>query len=230
MIIQKRTDVMRLYIPAVLLGLALAAPAYSQPIPISQASIPTTVTPAARTTISRADRINVTVFREPDLSVTDVLVDDSGTVALPLIGSVNAGGRSIEAVAADIENKLRPYLRNPQVAVVVKQSATKHITVAGSVMEPGRFEVEGPITLLQAIALARGPSQVASLDQALIFRTQGQQKTAARFDLRQIERGKAEDPAVLPGDTVAIGSSKFKTAWRDTILTLRSFNIFRLVP
>ena len=164
------------------------------------------------------------------MSVTDVLVDDSGTVALPLIGSVNAGGRSIEAVASDIENKLRPYLRNPQVAVVVKQSATKHITVAGSVMEPGRFEVEGPITLLQAIALARGPSQVASLDQALIFRTQGQQKTAARFDLRQIERGKAEDPAVMPGDTVAIGSSKFKTAWRDTILTLRSFNIFRLVP
>jgi polysaccharide export outer membrane protein len=97
-------------------------------------------------------------------------------------------------------------------------------------MEPGRFEVEGPITLLQAIALARGPSQVASLDQALIFRTQGQQKTAARFDLRQIERGKAEDPAVMPGDTVAIGSSKFRTAWRDTILTLRSFNIFRLVP
>jgi polysaccharide export outer membrane protein len=221
---------MRLYFPAVLLGLAVAQPVAAQPIPITQTSIPTTATSQGRTTIARADRLNVTVFREPDLSVTDVLVDDSGTVALPLIGSVNAGGRSIEAVAADIENKLRPYLRNPQVAVVVKQSATKHITVAGSVMEPGRFEVEGPITLLQAIALARGPSQVASLDQALIFRTQGVQKTAARFDLRQIERGKAEDPQVLPGDTVAIGSSKFKTAWRDTILTLRSFNIFRLVP
>ena len=221
---------MRLYITAVLLGLAIAAPVAAEPIPLNQASVPSTVTSTARTTITRADRINVTVFREPDLSVTDVLVDDSGTVALPLIGSVNAGGRSIEAVAADIENKLRPYLRNPQVAVVVKQSATKHITVAGSVMEPGRFEVEGPITLLQAIALARGPSQVASLDQALIFRSQGAQKTAARFDLRQIERGKAEDPQVLPGDTVAIGSSKFKTAWRDTILTLRSFNIFRLVP
>ncbi len=221
---------MRLYFPAILVGLAIAAPAAAQPIPVTQASVPTTVTSSARTTISRADRLSVTVFREPDLSVTDVLVDDSGTVALPLIGSVNAGGRSIEAVAADIENKLRPYLRNPQVAVVVKQSATKHITVAGSVMEPGRFEVEGPVTLLQAIALARGPSQVAALDQALIFRTQGTQKTAARFDLRQIERGKAEDPQVLPGDTVAIGSSKFKTAWRDTILTLRSFNIFRLVP
>ena len=229
MINQKGTDVMRLYV-SIVLGLAIATPVAAEPIPLTQASVPTTAVSTARTTIARADRINVTVFREPDLSVTDVLVDDSGTVALPLIGSVNAGGRSIEAVASDIENKLRPYLRNPQVAVVVKQSATKHITVAGSVMEPGRFEVEGPITLLQAIALARGPSQVASLDQALIFRTQGQQKTAARFDLRQIERGKAEDPAVMPGDTVAIGSSKFKTAWRDTILTLRSFNIFRLVP
>ena len=221
---------MRFYLYAAVLGMALAAPAGAQQFSAINASVPATPKAQAPTTVSPADRINVTVFREPDLSVQDVLVDESGMVALPLIGSVNAGGRSIEALATDIETKLRPYLRNPQVAVVVKQSANKYISVAGSVMEPGRFQVEGPITLLQAIALARGPSQVASLDQALIFRTQGQQKTAARFDLRQIERGKAEDPAVLPGDTIAIGSSKFKTAWRDTVLTLRSFNIFRLVP
>lgn len=221
---------MRFYLYAAVLGIALAAPAGAQQFSTIQASTPAVPRAQTPTTVSPADRINVTVFREPDLSVQDVLVDESGMVALPLIGSVNAGGRSIDALATDIETKLRPYLRNPQVAVVVKQSANKYISVAGSVMEPGRFQIEGPITLLQAIALARGPSQVASLDQALIFRTQGQQKTAARFDLRQIERGKAEDPAVLPGDTIAIGSSKFKTAWRDTVLTLRSFNIFRLVP
>jgi len=223
---------MRFHLYAAALSIALASPAVAQQFSVvpASASVPAPARSQAVTTISTADRINVTVFREPDLSVQDVLVDDSGMVALPLIGSVNAGGRSSDAVAADIENKLRPYLRNPQVAVVVKQAANKYISVAGSVMEPGRFQVEGPITLLQAIALARGPSQVASLDQALIMRTNGTQKTAARFDLRQIERGQAEDPEVLPGDTVAIGSSKFKTAWRDTILTLRSFNIFRLVP
>lgn len=223
---------MRFYLYAAVLVSTLATPAGAQQfatIPTA-ASTPATSVGQARTTISSNDRINVTVFREPDLTVQDVLVDESGIVALPLVGSISAGGKSTDALARDIENKLRTYLRNPQVAVVVKQSANKYISVAGSVMEPGRFQVEGPITLLQAIALARGPSQVASMDQALIFRTQGTQKTAARFDLAQIERGKAEDPLVLPGDTVAIGSSKFKTAWRDTILTLRSFNIFRLVP
>jgi polysaccharide export outer membrane protein len=157
-------------------------------------------------------------------------VDDKGTIAIPLVGSVYGGGKSAEAVSEDIESRLARFLKDPQVAVAVKQTAAKHITGAGSVMEPGRFQVEGPITLLQAVALARGPSQVASLDQALIMRMQGGKKTAARFDLKQIERGRAEDPEVLPGDTVAIGSSKFKTAWRDTIMTVRSFNIFRLIP
>jgi polysaccharide export outer membrane protein len=92
------------------------------------------------------------------------------------------------------------------------------------------FPVEGRVTLLQAIALAKGPSQVADLDTTLIFRTQNGQKSAAKFDIGAIARGKAPDPEVLPGDTIAVGASGFKTAWRDTLLTLRSFNIFAFVP
>jgi polysaccharide export outer membrane protein len=97
-------------------------------------------------------------------------------------------------------------------------------------MEPGVFPVEGRVTLLQAVALAKGPSQVADLDTTLIFRTQNGQKTVAKFDIGAIAKGKAEDPEVLPGDTIAIGSSGLKTAWRDILLTLRSFNVFAMVP
>ena len=104
------------------------------------------------------------------------------------------------------------------------------MTVASSVTQPGVYPMEGRTTLLQAVALAQGPSQVASMDQTLIFRTVNGQRTAARFDLDKIARGKDADPEVLPGDTIAIGSSKFKTAWRDIMLTMRSFNVFALVP
>jgi len=186
--------------------------------------------PRTNATITPLDRLQVTVFREPELSVEDVLVDEGGKVLLPLVGPISAAGKSTETLAAEITGKLRQYIREPQVSVAVKQAASRRITVAGSVVQPGVYPLEGRATLLQAIALARGPSQVASLNQTLIFRTVNGQRTAARFDLDAIARGKVEDPEVLPGDTIAIGSSKFKTAWRDIVTSLRSFNIFNVIP
>ena len=186
--------------------------------------------PRAGATITPLDRLQVTVFREPELSVEDVQVDEGGRVLLPLVGPLTAAGKSTEALAAEVTNKLREFIREPQVSVSVKQAAVRRVTVAGSVVQPGVYPLEGRTTLLQAVALAQGPSQVASLDQTLIFRTVNGQRTAARFDLGKIAKGKDADPEVLPGDTVAIGSSKFKTAWRDIVLTMRSFNIFNLVP
>jgi polysaccharide export outer membrane protein len=186
--------------------------------------------PRAGATITPLDRLQVTVFREPELSVEDVLVDEGGRVLLPLVGPLTAAGKSTEALAAEVTAKLREYIKEPQVSVSVKQAASRRVTVAGSVVQPGVYNLEGRTTLLQAVALAQGPSQVASLDQTLIFRTINGQRTAARFDLGKIAKGKDADPEVLPGDTVAIGSSKLKTAWRDIVLTMRSFNIFALVP
>jgi polysaccharide biosynthesis/export protein len=186
--------------------------------------------PRANATITPLDRLQVTVFREPDLSVEDVQVDEGGKVLLPLFGPMNAAGKSTETLAAEVAAKLREYIREPQVSVSVKQAAVRRVTVAGSVVQPGVYPLEGRTTLLQAVALAQGPSQVASLDQTMIFRTINGQRTAARFNLDKIAKGKDADPEVLPGDTIAIGSSKFKTAWRDIVLTMRSFNIFNLVP
>ncbi len=221
--------------------IAIALAALLAPTAASQASSPggqprivapgvDTQAPRAGAAITPLDRLQVTVFREPDLSVEDVLVDEGGRVLLPLVGPLTAAGKSTEALASEITGKLRQYIRNPEVSVSVKQAASRRVTVAGSVVQPGVYPLEGRTTLLQAVALAQGPSQVASLNQTLIFRTVNGQRTAARFDLDAIARGKDTDPEVLPGDTIAIGSSKFKTAWRDIVLTMRSFNVFNLVP
>src|SRR5688572_11397203 len=118
--------------------------------------------------ITPLDRLQVTVFREPELSVADVQVDEGGRVLLPLVGALTAAGKSSEVLASEITSKLRKYIREPQVAVSIKQTATRRVTVAGSVVEPGVYPLEGRTTLLQAVALAKGPSQVASLNQTLI--------------------------------------------------------------
>ena len=225
---------MRKHLILVLTTMILAAPALApaQSVgavqPIVQAFDLTG--PRADAAITPLDRLQVSVFREPELSVEDVPVDESGHIALPLVGTVMAAGKSTDVLAGEITSKLGQYLKRPEVSVLVKQAASRRVTVTGSVVQPGVYPLEGRLTLLQAVALARGPSQVASLDQALIFRLKNGQRTAARFNLDTIAKGKSPDPEVISGDTVAIGSSKMKTAWRDVVLSLRSFNIFSLIP
>lgn len=216
---------------AALIGLGSAASSSEGASPIQPAMTGIdTQTPRADAPIVPLDHLSITVFREPDLSVEDVMVDETGHVDLPLVGPFMAAGKTANSLSADIASKLRQYLTQPEVAVALKQAAIRQVTVTGSVIQPGVYPIDGRVTLLQAVALARGPSQVASMNQAFIFRTSNGQRTAARFDLDAIAKGKQTDPEVVPGDTVTLGSSGFKTAWRDVLDTVRSFSIWRVLP
>lgn len=189
-----------------------------------------TSAPIPETSIAPLDHLDIAVFREPDLSMQDVTVDESGHVALPLVGDLQAAGKSTQALSQEIVGRLQQYLKEPQVAVTMKQAASRKVTVAGSVMQPGVYPIDGRLTLLQAVALARGPSEVASLDQTYIFRTRNGQRSVARFDLNSIAKGKVSDPEVISGDTVSIGNSGLKTAWRDVLRTVSAFSIWRILP
>lgn len=178
--------------------------------------------------IGAQDKINITVFQEPDLSLPDVKVDSSGNVLLPLIGSVTAAGLTTTELSEEIAKRLGSrYLIDPQVSVIVSSSVAQKVTVEGAVTTPGVYEVRGQTTLLEALAMAKGPSQVADLDQVVIFRTVAGQRMAARFDLRDIRRGRTPDPEILGNDTVVVGSSGLKAAWRDAITAIPVLSIFR---
>lgn len=226
--------VMRKSVIAIIAALAAIAPAASVAQSVGPvAPINTAIdTQAPRTdaAITPLDHLDVSVFREPDLSVEDVTVDESGHLELPLIGGIQAAGKSTDQLSSEITAKLREYVKSPQVAVTLKQAASRKVTVTGSVVQPGVYPIEGRLTLLQAVALARGPSQVASMNEAFIFRTRDGKRMAAKYNLGAIAEGKANDPEVISGDTVTLGSSSMKTAWRDILQTVNSFNIFRVLP
>ena len=76
--------------------------------------------------------------------------------------------------------------------------------------EPGLFPIEGRIGLIQAVALAHGPTRLASLGQVVVVRTVEGQRQAATFDLGAIRKGEAPDPEILPGDLVIVGLSRAK--------------------
>lgn len=166
--------------------------------------------------IGPLDELSITVFREPDLSLDEVPVDASGNIIFPLIGQLFVAGKTSTEISDMIRTRLgERFLVDPQVSVIVKSSVSQKVTVEGQVTEPGVFELQGQTTLLQALAMAKGPTRVAKLDQVIIFREMDGQRYAAMFNVDDIRKGRAADPQILGNDTVVIGLSGAKALYRD---------------
>jgi polysaccharide biosynthesis/export protein len=177
--------------------------------------------------IGRLDKINITVFQVDELTQKDVQVDSSGRILLPLIGSAEAAGRTTSELSAEIATRLSErYLQNPQVSVTVSESVSQQVTVEGSVVQSGVYEIRGQTTLIQAIAMARGTDRVASLDDVVIFRRINGERMAAVFNLDAIRRGKADDPEIKGNDVVVVGISNLKAGFREVIGALPAAAIF----
>lgn len=188
---------------------------------------PTVLTLEQDYRIAPLDTLTVKVFKMPDLS-GDYEVDLTGEIAMPLIGSV----RAVDLTTAELDNKLtakfgEKYLRNPDISVGVKSSTRRNVTVDGAVNKVGTFGVNGPMTLLQAVAQAGGPTPDANPRRVAIFRQIGGQRQAAAFDLTSIRRGEAPDPAVYPGDIIIVDGSAIKALQKQILNTLPILSIFR---
>jgi len=179
--------------------------------------------------IGAQDLLEISVFQVADLNCT-VRVNSGGQISLPLIGEVQAGGKTVQEVEKDIAAKLAAgYLQNPQVSVFVKEFTSQRVTVEGAVMKPGIFPLTGRTTLLQAIAMAEGAGPLANLQGIVIFRTVDGKKMAARFDLKAIRAGRAPDPEVYGDDIVSVDQSGSKTAFRRIIEALPLVSVFTLL-
>jgi polysaccharide export outer membrane protein len=174
------------------------------------------------------DKISVAVVGEPDLSVSEIEVDAAGQIVLPVIGLIEAGGKTTQQLSADIATKLgKEYLRHPQVSVLIKEAVSQRVTVSGAVNEAGVFALRGPTTLMQAVAMAKGVDiHIANARRVAIFRTVNQQRTGAYFDFKSIETGKAQDPAIYGGDIIVVEGSQGKQFWRELVNTLPGLGVF----
>jgi polysaccharide export outer membrane protein len=177
--------------------------------------------------IGPGDTLSINTFQERDLTLDHVEVDASGNILLPLIGSVHAAGLSSGALASEIQTRLaKRYLRDPQVSVLVASAVSQKVTVEGSVTQAGVFELKGEVTLLQALALAKGPNRTARLGRVVIFRTIDNQRQFAVFDINQIRRGVMPDPQILGNDVVVVPFSTGKGMFRDMLVALPVLGVF----
>lgn len=153
------------------------------------------------------DLIQIQVFGVGELS-REVQVGANGTIDYPLIGSIVAAGKTTDELSFEIENRLRgSYVREPDVTSRIIERSEQFVTVGGEVEEPGRFPVETPITLMQAVALGGGLSDFASKDEVIVFRTVGEDRYIGIYNLEGIRRGNYADPEIYASDIVMVGES-----------------------
>lgn len=177
--------------------------------------------------IGATDLLSISVFQVPDLSFEEIRVDAAGNLQLPLIGSVRAAGATPGELSTEIERLLGDrYLRNPSVNVTVAQAASQKVTVDGAVTKPGVYEMRGKTTLLQAVAMAEGPTQIADLRSVAVFRVVDGQRMIAVFNLGAIRGGQLEDPVLLGDDVVVVDTSRLNARMREVIAALPGLAAF----
>lgn len=185
-----------------------------------------TLPPPGRTDLTADDRpaligpldtIQVDVFNVPDLS-REVQVDASGRISMPLAGTIDARGKTSAELASAIEASLRGhYVRNPEVTINIKNSVSQVVTIDGQVVEPGLYPVTNQMTLMRAIASAKGLAEFAREDEVVILRTVNGQKMAGLYNMSAIRRGAYDDPPIYANDVIVVGDSPQRRLFRDFV-------------
>lgn len=184
-------------------------PYATQPMPAPDA--PSSTVASGNNVIAAGDVLTIDVFQAEKLS-KDYTVDPLGNLTMPLIGTVPAIGKTIPDLRRDIARRLsQQYMNNPDVSITIKESTNRLVTVEGSVKQAGMFSVTGPLTLVQAIAMARGTDDGANPRRVGIFRMVDGKRMAAAFDLTSIRRGEDPDPQIYAGDIIVVDGSSRST-------------------
>lgn len=180
--------------------------------------------------IKPADKLSIKVLKSEEIT-GDYPVDLTGHISLPLVGEVTAADLTTAQLDAKLTELLsQRYFENPDVSVGIKESALRTVTVDGAVNQSGAFPVSGSLTLIQAVALAKGTTEDANARRVAIFRTIGGRRQAAAFDLTAIRHGEAPDPQVYPGDIIVVDGSSVKAAFKRILQAIPAIGTFALIP
>jgi polysaccharide biosynthesis/export protein len=179
--------------------------------------------PAEAYRIGANDILKIRVLGEPELSSDAISVSQAGTIEMLFLGEVTAADTTTADLAETLRQRLNArYLVDPQVSVSLVSSARQRVVVEGEVKKPGVFPIVGEMRLMQALALAEGPTEIARLKDVVVIREANGQRLAARFNLKSIRTGETEDPYLQPQDTVIVGQSVGSLIYRDLAKSLPS--------
>jgi polysaccharide biosynthesis/export protein len=151
------------------------------------------------------DTLFVSVWKDPAMTQT-VPVRPDGKISFPLIGEIQAGGRSVAQVKAEMEEKISRYVPDPVLTVGVQEIRSMLIYVIGRVNSPGRFAINSNLSVLQALAMAGGCNPFADTKNIRVFRKAGNQTLIMDFNYNEVSAGKNLDQDIMleRGDVIVV--------------------------
>lgn len=166
----------------------------------------------ATTRLGPEDVISVDVFDQPNYSRTNITVPPNGRISYPLIGQVLVAGRTTDDLEKEFTEKLAEYIREPKVSVQLVQVHSMKFMVVGDVSAPGIYDMTRRMTVTEALAKAGYATRYGDLKRVSVLRMQANnQMTNIPVNMKDVERGKAQNIYLAPGDTVVVPGNKYKT-------------------
>jgi polysaccharide export outer membrane protein len=155
--------------------------------------------------IGSGDVLIISIWKDEALT-REVAVLPDGTISFPLIGSVMAGGKTVGELKKDIEGRIKRYVPDPVLSVVVKNVNSMFIYVIGRVNNPGRFILNGTVNVLQALAMAGGLTPFADNNGIKIFRSEGGANAILKFRYNDVAKGKHLEQNIMlkRGDVIVV--------------------------
>jgi polysaccharide export outer membrane protein len=186
------------------LGTALLMAGLAGVAAASDTKQPAVVPGASDYRLGAEDVIDVFVWKEPDLS-TSVVIRPDGKISLPLANELQASGKTAMELQEEIAERLRFYLTKPIVNVMVKQINSQKISVLGEVRKPDVYRIKNRITVLDAIAMAGGFTDLARPNRVIVLRNTASGPQHIKINVKQTVADSAGSPFYLqPQDTVYV--------------------------
>jgi polysaccharide biosynthesis/export protein len=157
-------------------------------------------------TVKAGDVLSVAVWKEPDLTSNAVLVRPDGTFSFPLVGQVDARGKSVQELQNLISERLKKYISDPVVTVSVQEVKGNKVYVIGQVTKAGEFVVNPSVNVMQALSMAGGATAFASLNNIMILRRTAAGQVALPFHYNDVVHGKdlQQNVELQAGDIVVV--------------------------
>lgn len=155
--------------------------------------------------VGPGDVLDISVWKDEALT-KEVIVLPDGKISFPLVGQMQAGGRSVNDIKEELEAKIKPYVPEPTLSVSIRQVNSMLVYVIGRVNTPGRFVLNTNVTVLQALAMAGGLNPFAKRDKIRIMRQEEGKTKNLPFHYDDIIEGRRlEENIVLKrGDVVVV--------------------------
>jgi polysaccharide export outer membrane protein len=156
-------------------------------------------------TVRPGDLLSISVWKEEGLQ-GDVLVTPDSSFAFPLVGQVDARGKTVTDLQKILTERLVKYISDPVVTVSVKEIRGNKIYVIGQVNKPGEFIVNPRVDVMQALSMAAGTTPFASVSNIIILRRQAGKQEALRFDYTDVAKGRnlEQNIELQSGDIVVV--------------------------